>query len=264
MATSTVYQRVHLWIWHSLTGGVEDSYLAKLYDAGARVLCVQLQDDGPLPKSLIDRWKGLVKDTPLYGKHFTVHGVVRPSGEPLFEPGDRWAPETVASWASAEKVRLGLHGMRFNFEDDVEGADLVDDGAWSRAFVKEWRRLRPTLPSVLDTYKGAAGMRLECYREAGFRLAVQTYDATGLWTDPPTSLVEWTKGRGWPKGYVRPVFQVAKFAGERLAISAAIADSKEAGMVGVSLYYVDGAFDVLDEYLVPFVKRAIGAGIARA
>lgn len=263
MALPTIYQRIHLWLWHWKTGGVDPSYLATLYEAGARVICVQLQDDGSLPREKVREWKGLVEGSPLFGKHFSVWGVVRPSGEPLYAPGSPWTPETVATWAAAEKARLGLNGLRFNLEDEVELQDMTSGGLWSSDFVEDWRKLCPRCPSILDTYKGAAGMNLDAYRAAGFRLAIQTYDATGLWTDPVRDLVRWTGERGWPRSYVRPVFQVAPFAGERLPSERAILSARAAGTKGISLYYVDGAFDVLSEYLVPFCKEAISAGIAR-
>lgn len=57
--TPTVYQRVHLFLWHALTSGVDDSYLVKLHGAGARVLNVHLQDDGPIPRERVDHWKAL-------------------------------------------------------------------------------------------------------------------------------------------------------------------------------------------------------------
>ena len=242
----TVWQRVCLWVWH--WPNVDESYLAKLYAAGARVIAVQLQDDGPLPRAKAAAWKAL---------GFKLHGVVHPYAE----DGKLWTPQATVDFAVQERSRLSLNGLRFNFEDEVEAADQ-GAGQWSADFCSIYRRRVPWVPSALDTYKGAAGMNLTAYRVAGFRLLVQTYDATGLWTDPVESVVAWTTARGWPKGHVRPTFGVFKFDGVRLEPSVAIASAKAAGTLGASLYYVDGAFDELETYLVPFVKNliAVGAG----
>lgn len=261
---TTVWQRASLFLWHWRTGGVDDSYLRKLWDAGARCIAVQLQDDGPIPRERVDAWRGRNVDGTLIAgvPQFKVHGVFHP-----FSSGDEsrttWAAEQAAEYAHAEKRRLRLDGIRCNFEDEVEAEDWRTAGEWSRRFCTEFRRRMPRLPAALDTYYGARGMNLDAYRAAGFRLVCQVYDGDGLWRDPPTSFVEWTAERGWPRGYVRPEFGVIKRDGVRIDLEMALDNAKRAGTLGVNLYYIDGAFDVLDEYLVPFVRRAIELGVAR-
>lgn len=255
----TVHQRIALWLWHwkSGPGWVRNPWeMNKLRADGARVLRVQLQDDGPVDLELVKMWKSI---------GFKVWGAIRPSGYPLAGPGATWDPLDAAFFAKEEKRRLALHGMDFNFEDDVRRADLETNGKWSDDFANAFRQWCPRLPCALDTYWGAAGggLNLGAYVTRGFRMNVQTYwGAEGLWDDPPTRIVQWCKGASpsIPKAIVKPILRVtANNAGERLYPKVAIADAKAAGTKGLALYYIDGAEL---EYLRAFIRDAIADGVA--
>lgn len=253
----TIHQRVALWLWHWNTGpgwvrDAQSAELRSLKDAGARVIRVHLQDDGVLPRDLVDAWKAA---------GWKVWGAFRPSHQPL--GGVLWDATQAAEWAASEKRRLGLHGLDANFEDEVRGGDLNSGGGWSEAFARRFRELCPTLPSALDTYYGSAagGMNLGAYVSRAFRMNVQTYwGAEGIYDDPVPRIVEWCKNAqpSIPKANVKPLFRVTRNnSGEQLLQSVAIGDSVRAGTKGAILYYLDGG-DI--EYMRHFVLNLIAAG----
>lgn len=252
----TQFQRVHLFLWDYQAAA--DPWLVKLYQAGSRVLNVHLQDSGEVPRSKVDGWKNIIKQ----GEGFKVWGIVRPSGPPLHPHGVVWSAQEVRDFAFAEKRRLGLNGMRFNFEDDVEQLDFESEGRWSGEFTSGWRLDCPALPSILDTYFGSRGMNLDAYRRKDFRLSIQTYNEWTLWADPPQAAVTWAAARGWLKSRVKITLPVMKKDEQRMPADQMVEACMAARTVGACLYYVDGAFDVLDEYLVPLTRDLIAKGAA--
>src|SRR3990167_8383228 len=95
----TIHQRVHLFLWNWDTGpgwcrNHEAAEWQALWDAGARVIRVQLQDNGPVPRWLVEGWKA---------RGWRVWGAVGHV--------DGRDPIGLASWLRSEKVRLGLQGL---------------------------------------------------------------------------------------------------------------------------------------------------------
>jgi hypothetical protein len=255
----TIHQRSHLWLWHWRDGpgwvrDPQSAELRSLREAGARVIRVHLQDDGPVPRELVDGYKAA---------GWKVWGAMRPSHAPL--GGSVWEPFPAAEWAAAEKRRLALDGLDMNFEDEVRRADNDSSGTWSEAFATRFRQLCPTLSCGLDTYYGSAGggLNLGAYVTRAFRMNVQTYwGSEGIWDDPTTRIVEWCKGAqpSIPKANVKPVFRVtANNSGQSLDQDRAIADSVRAGTKGAIFYYLDGAEL---SYLREFIRKAIADGIS--
>jgi hypothetical protein len=267
VSTPTVHQRAHLWLWHHRDGpgwcrNPESAEWKALWDAGARVIRVQLQDDWPVPRSLVDGWRDVGRVT---GRPWKVWGAIRPSHEPL--GGDIWTPMQTADFAASEKRLLSLQGMDFNFEREVRDEDTASGGWWSGEFVSVFRRLWPNLPCALDTVFGdfAGGINnVYTPAPAGMRMNVQTYwGPEGIYDDPVPNIVKWCAGASpsIPKSVIKPVFRVTRNnSGELLDPALAIADCVKAGTVGLVLYYVDGA-DV--SYLCSFIRDAIAAGAAR-
>jgi hypothetical protein len=253
----TIHQRVHLWLWHWRDGpgwvrNPQSDELRALRVAGARVLRVQLQDDGPVPRELVDGWKAA---------GWKVWGAMRPSHAPL--GGTVWDPTVAAAWAEREKYQLALHGLDFNFEREVRDADVASGGQWSRDFVERFRSLCPTLPCALDTYYGDFAGGINNVYTPGIRFNVQTYwGSEGIWDDPPTNIVKWCSGAQpvIPKAVIKPVFRVTRNnSGERLDMNVALDDAKIAGTKGMVLYTLDGG-DL--DFQIEFVKRAIAEGVA--
>lgn len=252
MAGITIHQRVHLWLWHWRTGGYDAPVLKLLREDGARVLRVQLQDDGPIPRERVDLWKSL---------GLRVWGAIRPSYDPL-GPGT-WTPRQTAEFARDEKRRLALDGMDFNFERDVMLADIETGGAWSAEFVSLFRSFCPTLPACLDTVFGDFAGGINNVYTPGMRMNVQTYwGPEGTWDDPPTNIVKWCAGAQpvIAKANIKPVVRVSpNTAGELVSRATVIADCKAAGTKGIVFYYVDGA---PLEHLRAFIRESIASGIA--
>lgn len=250
----TIHQRVHGWLWHWRTGPgwIRDEQIRELRRAGMRALRVQLQDDGEIPRDLVDFWTGC---------GFKVWGAVRPSNAPLHN--GTWTPEETAAFIKRERVRLGLHGVDLNFEREVRDADASSGGNWSARFVPEFRRLCPTLPAALDTVYGDFAGGINNVYTPGIRFNVQTYwGAEGIWDDPPTNIVKWIAGAQpvIPKANTKPLYRtVRNNAGEVVNRATAIADQHAAGLIGASLYYIDGT--PLDE-LVAWTKALIDARCA--
>lgn len=148
--------------------------------------------------------------------------------------------------------------------------DAESGGQWSAIFAAEARRLMPTLPLQLDTYYGSAaatpGINLGAYKWQGFRLCIQSYWGDGIWDDPPTHMVEWTKGANppWPKSVIKPMHRVVapskgEYAGQLPDWDVVFMDCKAAGTLGVGFYYIDGADFELVRWLT---REAIRRGIA--
>jgi len=258
--TPTIHQRVHLWLWHWRDGpgwcrNPGSSEWQALWDAGARVIRVHLQDDGPVPRELVDGWKA---------RGWKVWGCIRPSGSPLEPSGNIWTPHETAAFARSEKVRLALQGMDFNFEREVRDADTESGGMWSREFVPYFRSLCPTLSCVLDTNFGDfAGGINNVYTTANFRFNVQTFwGVDGIWDDPTTNIVKWCAGAQpvIPKAIIKPIFRIVdNNQGEILDPEVAISNTVLAGTKGAVLYHLDGG--ELD-YTLNFVRRLIASGAA--
>jgi hypothetical protein len=249
----TIHQRVHgyLWHWKDGPGWVRDgAQIARLRQAGMRVLKVQLQDDGEIPTDQAKEWRDA---------GMKVWGMVGHV--------DGRDPIELAQWLKGERSRLFLAGLDCNYESDVLRMDTETHGQWSAIHAAECRRLMPTLPLHLDSYWGpmGAGINLGAYKANGFRFSVQT--AWGqppvLWADPPTNIVK--KGLGAqpviPKAIIKPIFFIVPGeGGANLDMNMAYADAKAAGTLGCGLYYIDGAQSI-DE-VIDWTKRAIQAGVA--
>ena len=210
--------------------------MRKLCLDGMKVLKVQLQDNGQIPREQADEWRAA---------GMKVWGAVGHV--------DGRNPLELASWLRAERVRLALAGLDCNFEEDVRRLDADSGGQWSVQFATEARRLMPTLPLHLDTYYGSAaaspGINLGPYKAKGFRLTLQSYWGDGVWDDPPTRMVQWTGNASppWPRAYVKPLHRVvANSAGKMPDWQVVFADHVASGLKGVGWYYIDGAdFDLL-------------------
>jgi hypothetical protein len=257
----TIHQRAHLilWNWRDGPGWCRDPgspELRELYTAGARVLRVHLQDNGQIPRGLVDGWRA---------QGWKVWGMNRPSGDPL--GGRVWGAEETANWCLSERNRLGLQGMDFNFEEEVRAADVESNGSWSRSFTRRWRSIQWSgLPSHLDTYFGSfAGGMENAYtpRPANFRMSVQTFwgQPPVIWADPPTRIVSWIKGAQprIPPSVVKPIYLcVRKDNGEIIDPQMAIEDQRLSGLKGLVLYYIDGG-DV--DWMCDFIRKALAAGV---
>ena len=249
----TIHQRVSGWLWNWKTGpgwcrdGVE---IRKLYTDGMRVLRVQLQDNGPIPREQADEWRAA---------GMKVWGAVGHV--------DGRDPKELAAWLKAERVRLALTGMDCNFEEDVRRMDAESGGQWSITFASEARRLMPTLPMQIDTYFGPAaampGINLGAYKANGFRPLIQSYWGNGIWDDPPTHMVEWlgAASPSWPPALIKPVHRVVppdtgEHAGQLPNWSVVFNDWRESGLKGGSYYYIDGAdFELLRWLTRETIKR---------
>lgn len=256
--SSTIFRKGALWVNDYSAFPIEVA--GPLFGSNWRVIVCQAQDHGPIDEKRVRDWMNA---------GYLVGIAIRPSGEPL-ERGT-WEPKVVAQWTSDELRRLdsaleriGARGrmtlVHFNFEDDVETADQASNGAWSEAFCAEWRRLRPTRASVLNTYKGARGMNLEAYRLAKFRFAIQTYDGVSLWADPMTEALKWTGERSIAPQLVRPCSAVYELGGIRIDPSTHVSDADSAGTVGLTAYYADGA---PTPYLDVLGRLAYASGVIR-
>ncbi len=242
MAGPTIHQRVagFLWHWRDGPGWVRNgAEIAKLRASGMRVLRVQLQDDGPIPRALCDEWRAA---------GMKVWGAVRPSHAPL--GGTIWDPIEAARWIRQERVRLALTGMDLNFEREVRDADNATGGQWSSTFWAEYRRLCPTLPTHLDTVYGDFAGGINNVYTPGARFSVQTYwGPEGLWDDPPTNIVRWCAGAqpAIPKAIIKPIFRVSpNNAGQLPDWNVVFDDTVKAGTKGCCFYYIDGAdFELL-------------------
>lgn len=254
----TIHQRVHLWLWHWRDGPgwvrSNSDELRALRADGARVIRVQLQDDGDVPDTLVALYHSM---------GFKVWGAIRPSGAPLEAPGTVWYPEQTALFGKSERVRLGLNGIDWNFEREVRDQDTATNGWWSSTFKTRARQLMPTLPMVLDTVYGDFAGGINNVYTPDFRMNVQTYwGPEGTWDDPPTNIVKWCSTAQPPiaKANVKPVIRVSpNSAGELVGRDTVIQDCKAAGTKGIVFYYIDGA--PLD-HLRAFIRESIAAGIA--
>ena len=197
---ATIHQRVNGWLWNWQTGPgwVRDgAEMAKLRSDGMRVLKVQLQDNGPIPREQCDEWRAA---------GMKVWGAVGHV--------DGRDPRELAAWLRAERVRLALSGLDCNFEEDVRAMDGNSGGQWSSDFAFEARRLMPTLPLHIDTYYGSAaaspGINLGPYQKNGFRLTLQSYWGDGVYDDPPPRMVRVDSRcfASWPKALVKPLHRV--------------------------------------------------------
>jgi hypothetical protein len=254
----TRHQRVYGYLWHWESGPSwfrNPPELAPLRQAGMYGLRVQVQDDGQIPRALVDGWRSV---------GFKVDGMIGHVHE--------WEvnPEGLAAWMKAERNRLALSGWDCNFEDEVNGFDARSNGQWSVRFANELRRLHPTLPLYLDSYWGPMGdkINLGAYKARGFRFNVQTFwtekdDVDGLWNDPTTNIVR--KGSGAqpviPRAVLKPIFRVASNnAGQLPDWDVVFTDTKIAGTKGCSFYYLDGAPSL--DYVCDLTRRAISSGAA--
>ena len=92
----TIHQRVNGWLWSWATGPGwcrDGSEMAKLRSDGMRVLKVQLQDNGPIPRDQADEWRAA-------GMKCGRGGHV---------DGDD--PTELARWLKGERNRLALAGL---------------------------------------------------------------------------------------------------------------------------------------------------------
>jgi hypothetical protein len=253
MVTPTIHQRVHGYLWNWATGpgwARDGSEIAKLSADGMRVLKVQLQDNGPIPVEQAQEWRGA--GMKVWGMVGHVDG-----REPL----------ELAAWLKAERVRLSLTGLDFNFEEDVRAMDAATNGQWSVEFTREARRLMPTLPMHLDTYYGPAaatpGINLGAYKAIGCRFSIQTFwGPEGLWDDPPTNMVKWCAGASpvIPRAIVKPILRTApNNSGKLPDYDVAIADWKASGCRGGALYPIE-SYDF--DKLRALIRKLIAAGVA--
>lgn len=246
MAVPPLYAQPALWV--NDYNAMPREVAGPLYGAGYRIIVVQLQDHGDVNPERVRDWRAL---------GYKVGGAIRPSGEPYYPSGQTWAPNLTATYASAEKSRLGLALMHFNFEAEIKAADA--EGPWSSDFCAAWRARRPSLPSFLNTYRGAEGINHAPYIAKNFRLSVQTADANSVWAHPPTEFTKWAVAIGWKKGYVRPTYAVTEVNGQWMDIDNAIPNqlASQCGK-GLTAYYADGSNP---EYLKELVGKAQAAGV---
>lgn len=259
MTTLTQHQRIACWT--SDHTAVSHEWWQELYDAGARVAVLHLQDardsDGnwiPVPRDYVDKLKA---------QGWKVWGAVRPSGNPL--GGELWTPQETVGWATSEQREKGLNGLSLNGEQEVQQADLRGEG-WSKAFAPEIRRMRPNLPMQLNTYP-VEGLDHAPYIAAGFRLSGQTYSPTSLWEWPPAWYVNaqgtgWAQRVGWPKAKNKLCLPVHTIDGERATVEDTVHRMKAAGVVGCTLFPVNQSMPP-SGFLVPLIKGLIAAGCAR-
>ena len=189
----TIHQRVNGWLWSWATGPGwcrDGSEMAKLRSDGMRVLKVQLQDNGPIPRDQADEWRAA---------GMKVWGAVG------HVDGDD--PTELARWLKGERNRLALAGLDCNFESDVLNHDAASGGQWSVKFANEGP---PTHAYSADAPEhllwdsgGLAGDQLGRVRADVQRLSADPAKLTGntVWNDPPTRMVEWTSGASppWPR-----------------------------------------------------------------
>jgi hypothetical protein len=169
-----------------------------------------------------------------------------------------------AQWAGELVPSLGLQGFAFNGEKEVETVDFATDGLWSREFCTEWRRLRPTLPSCLNTYPGLA--IFPSWEQAKFRLYLQAHKDPNAIEPGWQNVIEWAKLRGW-KNAATVKAQVGCFVndeGERPTTKEVI-DALTLYYpypVGIDVYPGDSCMDDVG-WLVDLAVRAKAAGVAR-
>lgn len=257
MTFPTIHQRLmlHVWHWSSGPGWVRNADdMRHLFEDGAKVVKLQLQDDGPVPLWYVQMLRSV---------GFKTWGMVGHV--------DGRDPLELAAWLKAERVRLSLTGLDLNFEEDVRAMDAASGGQWSVKFCTEARRLMPTLPMHLDTYHGPAaaspGINLGAYKNiAGCRFSIQTFwgpPATNVWDDPPTNIVKWCAAANptIPRAIVKPILQMApRDDGTLPDYDVAIADWKASGCKGGSLYPIESYPDF--EGLRALVRKIIAAGCA--
>lgn len=246
MASVPLFAQPALWV--NDYNAMPKEVAKPLFDAGYRIIVAQLQDHGDVSKERVSDWKEI---------GYKVGGAIRPSGEPYYPSGQTWAPNLTATFARAEKVRLGLSLMHFNNEAEIKEADA--EGPWSEDFCNSYRMRCPSLPSFLNTYRGAEGINHAPYIAKNFRLSVQTADANSVWAHPPTEFIKWATAIGWGRGYVRPTYAVTEVKGEWMDIDNAIPNhlASRCGK-GLTAYYADGS---KPEYLTELVQKAIVAGV---
>jgi hypothetical protein len=252
----TIHQRLHGYLinWKTGPGWATDrSEIAKLRQDGMRVLKVQLQDSGPIPIDQAKEWRDA---------GMKVWGMVGHVND--------WEddPEGLAAWLKAERNRLSLTGMDYNFEDEVNGFDARSEGKWSVRFCTKARFLMPTLPMHLDSYWGPMGdkINLGAYKAIGCRFSVQTFNgppATNVWDDPPTNIVR--KGAGAQpvigKSIIKPLLQTApRDDGTLPNYNVAIADWKASGCKGGGLYPIESYPDF--DKLRVLIREMIAQGVA--
>lgn len=254
---ATIHQRPFGWLWHWDTGPgwVRDgSEIAKLAQAGMKVLRVQCQDDGPIPVDQVREWRAAGVQVWLAIGHV-----------------DGRDPVELAQWMKNEQLRFlaegtSINGWDCNFEEDVRAMDAATNGQWSVKFCAEFRRLMPTMPAHLDTYYGSAaaspGINLSAYLAKGFRYTIQTYwGQEGLWNDPCTRIVGWTAGAtpSIPKSIVKPLHRISpNTAGQLPNWQEVFKDWQWSGLKGGGWYYIDGGdFDLLGWLVKESIKLRV-------
>jgi hypothetical protein len=159
----------------------------------------------------------------------------------------------VGAWGTEEQhplidavfadLAIRLNGFDFYIADAEAPYERTRGGGWrSSTFVKEFRRLEPTLPAALTTYGAAPApwvipIDYASWRDAGFDLLPQAYYNQFPRILRPDMTVEHSLRAGWPLDRVHPVIGVYR----RYPAVNYVPLLEAAGTTGFSVFLADQA-----------------------